>query len=136
MTVVTLERPASAAGHQKVLAQPGGGLTRPCAERRRRIRAALINRDGAFCFYCGVAFGERTRATIDHLVPQSQIPGWKLANLVLACYPCNQAKADQLPQVFLLRQGWRRPKPWRERGARLLRALLRSLGLAPVRECR
>jgi 5-methylcytosine-specific restriction endonuclease McrA len=83
------------------LGQAGGGHNRPTAERRRQIRRSLAKRDGACCFYCGTAFADLAEATLDHLIPQVQIPGWKLANLVLACYPCNQAKAGMLPQGFL-----------------------------------
>ena len=69
--------------------------------RKRQIKRSLIERDGMACFYCRTPFADATAATIDHLVPQSVIPGWRLANLVLACEPCNAAKADTLPQVFL-----------------------------------
>lgn len=81
--------------------QAGGGRNRPTAERRRQIRRSLAKRDGACCFYCGTPFADLAEATLDHLIPQWQIPGWKLANLVLACYPCNQAKAGMLPQAIL-----------------------------------
>ena len=74
---------------------------KPGSQRKRKIKASLIRRDGMACFYCGTAFADATEATVDHLVPQSQIPGWRLANLVLACEPCNQAKADLLPQALL-----------------------------------
>ncbi|WP_405084495.1 HNH endonuclease [Microbispora sp. NBC_01389] len=83
------------------LGQAGGGHNRPTAERRRQIRRSLAKRDGARCFYCGTPFADVAEATLDHLIPQVQIPGWKLANLVLACYPCNRAKAAMLPQALL-----------------------------------
>jgi hypothetical protein len=35
------------------------------------------------------------------------IPGWHQANLVLACRPCNEAKADTLPQLLLRPVGYR-----------------------------
>jgi 5-methylcytosine-specific restriction endonuclease McrA len=73
----------------------------PNSARKRKIKARLIERDGFACFYCGTGFATATDATVDHLVPQSQVPGWRLANLVLACQPCNQAKADLLPQALL-----------------------------------
>ncbi|MCT2544305.1 HNH endonuclease [Streptomyces atratus] len=84
--------------------------TTPGAARRRRIRAALAERDGAQCFYCGHQFGPAPAlegATIDHLVPRSLAHTWALAALVLACEPCNTAKGDQLPQALL------RPAPGR-----------------------
>ncbi len=73
----------------------------PPAVRRRRIKARLAERDGLACFYCAHPFTSPAEATIDHLVPRSLLPGWVQANLVLACPPCNQAKADQLPQRLL-----------------------------------
>lgn len=77
----------------------------PNANRKRRIKRALAARDGAGCFYCGTPFPVLALATIDHLIPQSVLPGWRQENLVLACRPCNNAKADQLPQVFLRTAG-------------------------------
>lgn len=77
----------------------------PNADRKRRIKRALAARDGAACFYCDTPFPLLVLATIDHLIPQSVMPGWHQANLVLACRPCNDAKADQLPQVFLRAAG-------------------------------
>lgn len=74
--------------------------------RRRQIKRSLIGRDGMACFYCRTPFADVSEATIDHLVPQSAVPGWKLANLVLACQPCNAAKADTLPQAFLRPAGF------------------------------
>ena len=78
----------------------------PPAARRRRIKARLAERDGLACFYCGHSFTCPAEATIDHLVPRSVLPGWLQANLVLACQPCNQAKADQLPQRLLRPSGY------------------------------
>ncbi|MFJ8856651.1 HNH endonuclease [Streptomyces sp. NPDC102437] len=82
--------------------------TTPGAARRRRIRAALAERDGAQCWYCGHGFGPGLDgATIDHLIPRRWLPTWTLVALVLACEPCNTAKADRLPQALL------RPAPGR-----------------------
>lgn len=78
----------------------------PNAARRRRIRAALAERDGASCFYCAQPFAALTEATIDHLIPHCVLPTWKQASLVLACRPCNRAKADRLPQELLRPAGF------------------------------
>jgi len=78
----------------------------PNAAARRRIKRNLAARDGAWCFYCGHVFADLASATLDHLVPYSQMPTWRQANLVLACEPCNAAKADQLPQAFLRPSGY------------------------------
>ncbi|MFF4181447.1 HNH endonuclease [Streptomyces sp. NPDC001750] len=82
----------------------------PNRARRRRIRVALAERDGAQCFYCGTPFGPAPAlqgATIDHLVPRSLAHTWALAALVLACAPCNEVKADTAPALLL------RPAPGR-----------------------
>jgi len=78
----------------------------PNAARMRQIKASLISRDGSACFYCRTPFADAGEATVDHLVPQTFLPGWRLANLVLACPPCNAAKADTLPQALLRPTGY------------------------------
>lgn len=72
-----------------------------CSRNRARLKRALAVRDGKRCFYCTTSFADLAEATIDHLIPKSVLPGWQQFNLVLACRPCNQAKADTLPQVFI-----------------------------------
>ncbi|MFJ6163653.1 HNH endonuclease [Micromonospora orduensis] len=115
-------------------------MARPNSRRMRQIKRALADRDGAGCFYCGHAFPAMITATVDHLIPQSVLPGWALMNLVLACRPCNEAKADQLPQVFLRAAGCaplpRRPHPFvttvAALAARLARVELRRTTSTPV----
>ncbi|MEV6368702.1 HNH endonuclease [Micromonospora musae] len=80
-------------------------MARPNSRRMRQIKRTLADRDGAGCFYCAMPFPLLRLATVDHLIPQSVLPGWALMNLVLACRACNEAKADQLPQVFLRAAG-------------------------------
>lgn len=78
------------------------------AERHHRpsrpdIVRALIERDGDECRYCRRDFSERER-TIDHVYPQSRAFAdgwtyeqvWDMANLALACKPCNAKKSDQI----------------------------------------
>lgn len=79
----------------------------PNAARRRHIKRQLAARDGAGCFYCRRPFADLAAATIDHLIPYSVLRTWVQANLVLACRPCNEAKADRLPQDFLRPLGFR-----------------------------
>lgn len=75
---------------------------RPNALRRRVLRRRLAARDGRQCFYCGTPFNRHfAGATFDHLVPRSLLHTWMQAALVLACRPCNKAKADRLPQEVL-----------------------------------
>ncbi|MFI1840322.1 HNH endonuclease [Streptomyces olivaceoviridis] len=75
---------------------------KPCSKRRRLLKQRLAARDGAQCFYCATPFGpELEGATVDHLIPRSLVHTWAQAALVLACQPCNEAKADRLPQELL-----------------------------------
>ncbi|MFC9051809.1 HNH endonuclease [Streptomyces anthocyanicus] len=62
----------------------------------RETRYYLAERDGRRCFYCRTKFDGMTGATTDHYVPYSLWACNLPANLVLACEPCNQAKADRL----------------------------------------
>jgi 5-methylcytosine-specific restriction endonuclease McrA len=78
----------------------------PNAARMRQIKASLVRRDGLACFYCRTPFAAVAEATVDHFVPQTVLPGWRVANLVLACPPCNQAKGDTLPQALLRPSGY------------------------------
>ncbi|WP_395109215.1 HNH endonuclease [Actinomadura sp. SCN-SB] len=84
----------------------GAKRWRPNSTKRRRIKRRLAARDGAVCFYCGQPFASLDEATLDHLIPFSVWPTWVPANLVLACLPCNHAKADRLPQSFLRPSGF------------------------------
>ncbi len=66
-------------------------------ERGRAKRLKLAARDGARCFYCHVPFPDPTLATLDHYIPTSLWKCHSSRNLVLACLPCNNRKADRLP---------------------------------------
>ena len=54
------------------------------------------------CAYCGKAAWEsRTHFELDHVVPRSKGGPTNVGNLVWACRPCNQAKADNDLDAFL-----------------------------------
>ncbi|MDT0268313.1 HNH endonuclease signature motif containing protein [Streptomyces sp. DSM 44915] len=74
-------------------------MSRVSSDVARRHRLNIAWRDGARCFYCHTPFPDpkMTGATLDHYIPHSLWPSSQLANLVLACFTCNQAKADILP---------------------------------------
>ncbi|MEU2076860.1 HNH endonuclease signature motif containing protein [Streptomyces sp. NPDC013489] len=69
-------------------------------ETRKRIRAYILERDGWQCHYCRRPFVEESDMTLDHYIPWSIWRQSRPRNLVGACYPCNQAKADALPLTF------------------------------------
>ncbi|MEU2800258.1 HNH endonuclease [Streptomyces sp. NPDC007117] len=67
--------------------------------RRRVLLQAVASRPGCgwWCFYCRTLFTPDIPPTFDHYIPYSMWrTGWH-RNLVLACAPCNTAKADALP---------------------------------------
>ena len=54
------------------------------------------------CAYCGRATWEsRARFELDHVVPRSKGGPTNIGNLIWACRPCNQAKADKDLDTFL-----------------------------------
>jgi 5-methylcytosine-specific restriction endonuclease McrA len=57
-------------------------------------RQWLINRYGPVCAYCGADIAE-DRTTLDHVYPRKGQTAYdRPDNLVIACQPCNSAKAD------------------------------------------
>ncbi|MFC9483262.1 HNH endonuclease [Streptomyces griseus] len=79
---------------------------RPNSARRRARKAQLAARDGLRCYYCRAAFRELREATADHIVPVSIYRTSSVGALVLACRPCNLAKADRLPLSMALLIVW------------------------------
>lgn len=63
----------------------------------QRKRCLLADRDGCRCFYCHAPFASPLDATLDHYVPVSLWRNSAVRNLVLACWDCNQRKANALP---------------------------------------
>ncbi|MGW5684585.1 HNH endonuclease [Nonomuraea sp. NPDC003754] len=66
-------------------------------EQGRALKHVLAARHGSRCFYCGTPYSDPTVATFDHYLPYWLWRRYSRSNLVLACEPCNQAKADMLP---------------------------------------
>lgn len=77
----------------------------------------------ANCFYCGEA-KKKVRLTIDHVQPRNSQGTGDLANLVLACKPCNAKKSDIPVEVF-------RPDAGREWLSGLLRQVQERLNRLP-----
>jgi 5-methylcytosine-specific restriction endonuclease McrA len=76
-------------------------------------RRWLLAQHGSICAYCGQKVPEST-ITLDHVTPRRGQSAYdRRDNLVLACQPCNGAKADMPILSFLLRK--------RERAAILAR---------------
>ncbi|KXO98376.1 Uncharacterized protein conserved in bacteria (plasmid) [Tsukamurella tyrosinosolvens] len=72
-------------------------------------RAEILDRDKRTCAYCG------GRAdTYDHVFPRSRGGAETWFNLVAACGPCNQLKADRTPEEAGMRLLW---EPYRPKDA-------------------
>lgn len=73
----------------------------PLGKRHKRTKTEetvhrLSERDGVNCWFCGCEFGPENRQTIEHLLSVCHGGNNNLANLVLACQPCN-VKVGNLP---------------------------------------
>jgi 5-methylcytosine-specific restriction endonuclease McrA len=75
--------------------------TTPTVKQRRKIIAAMLERDGIpYCHYCGkplAMYGSAKRTTnalgcVDHKVPLHEGGTNDLENLVLACRSCNSMR--------------------------------------------
>jgi hypothetical protein len=80
---------------------PQGSVKGPKWQEKARIKGLLAARDGAACAYCGHDFYNLTEATLDHVIPNCIVGHWEPWNLLLACEPCNNQKADLLPLVLM-----------------------------------
>ena len=63
---------------------------------RKSSRKMLFMRDRHICAYCGLVFDERALSK-DHIQPVSRGGEDYWMNVVTACKPCNQKKADHYP---------------------------------------
>ena len=77
------------------------------------LRAQIKKRDKYRCRYCGGT----DRLTIDHIIPTSRGGHpLKKANLVTACFTCNQLKANKTPEeagLTIIEEGYSYTPPGR-----------------------
>ena len=72
-------------------------------KRRTKIRKSQIfQRDFYRCGYCIKKFKPKF-LTLDHVMPKSRGGSNDPSNLVTACFPCNQKKADKTPEEANMR---------------------------------
>lgn len=62
-----------------------------------KLHAMLTETDEPRCFYCERNFD--ARSVVDHVVPWNYLLTDEYWDLVLACVPCQTAKADRLPDA-------------------------------------
>jgi len=83
------------------------------AMKRERLSECQNHR----CCYCGVRFGIGPDApTLEHVRTRGRHGTNCYANLVVACYRCNNLRGSENAYRFFRRQGWLRQN-WRERAA-------------------
>lgn len=79
--------------------------------RTTKLKRLWLAQDGK-CHYCkrdcwqgasedDAKFGRERRATLDHVIPQSQGGTDALRNLVMACYSCNSARGTMDYALFV-----------------------------------
>jgi hypothetical protein len=86
-----------------VLPGPAGTtVSRPAGRTYGSHREWLLARHGSVCAYCGAKVPPET-ITLDHVRPRRGQSAYdRPDNLVLACRPCNAAKADMPLLAFLM----------------------------------
>ncbi|HAA55094.1 MAG TPA: HNH endonuclease [Myxococcales bacterium] len=80
-------------------------LLRYIPRRKSRVRFSRHNvyaRDKGRCQYCGIKMYQH-ESTYDHVVPRSQGGTTCWENVVLACFNCNQKKANRTPKEARMR---------------------------------
>jgi 5-methylcytosine-specific restriction endonuclease McrA len=62
-------------------------------ENSKATPIGVLRRDKSKCGYCG-----EFAATVDHIIPKSRGGKDTWINLIAACSPCNEGKADRTPE--------------------------------------
>lgn len=81
-----------------------GKWRRNKSKTRRWQRNQLINKYGAICFYCEIAFTSMKEITFDHFIPRSKGGLDDLENLRLAHLHCNRLKGSMTYEEFQIFQ--------------------------------
>ena len=76
---------------------------------RTNLKAAVLQRDGNKCAYCG-KYGKRNKLEMEHVVPRSTGGSDRYDNRVASCKDCNAKKNNRPLEEFLKR----RPKKLQE----------------------
>lgn len=93
---------ATGARGEKIIRANGVGGPRPIGVALSpEVRAAVIERDGDVCFYCGE---KGAPLHIDHVLATSRGGTDQMDNLVVACAACNMSKGDSLVDEWFTRR--------------------------------
>ena len=69
-------------------------MSAPERRRLKRIRDAVIARDGLICCYCNKELILES-VTMEHIVPESKRGTYNTTNLTVSCSPCNNKRGDK-----------------------------------------
>lgn len=90
----------------------GYRTTRMTPKTKHEKRAQVLARDGNLCAYCKREFSEELPPTFDHVVSLKDGGTDRISNLVLACWPCNNARANDPKwtpgEIPVLKDTWKR----------------------------
>jgi 5-methylcytosine-specific restriction endonuclease McrA len=106
------KQPRSPDDNRPARKRGGYRTTRMTPKTKHKKREALLARDGDLCYYCERQFSEELPPTFEHLVSLKDGGTDKLENLVLACWPCNNARANDPTwtpgEIPVLKDTWQR----------------------------
>lgn len=84
-----------------------GGMSE--RKRLKRIRQAVIKRDGSVCCYCNKILTEDL-ITMEHIIPVSMHGSYNSTNLTVACYSCNHNRGTEPFLEFIKMQNFSEEK--------------------------
>jgi 5-methylcytosine-specific restriction endonuclease McrA len=97
------------------------------SEQLRSMRAYVWEHYRGHCCYCTRRL-RRSEATVDHYVPQALGGNNARSNLRLACWKCNNEKADTPPHLWVPRVAPQPPTRQEVRNQLLARCAARQRG--------
>lgn len=90
----------------------GYRTTRMTPKSKHDKREKVLARDGNLCAYCKREFSDDLPPTFDHVVGLKDGGSDRIENLVLACWPCNNARANdptwEPGQIPVLKDTWKK----------------------------
>src|SRR5678810_385045 len=66
-------------------------------------RHQIYARDGQRCIWCDCLVYPGDNASLDHIIPRERGGNNQASNLVTACIPCNAARGEEPPILFVFR---------------------------------
>lgn len=102
-------------------------------KRDKRIKQAVIDRDGTICCYCDRKL-LLEEITMEHIVPHSHRGMFNLTNLTVACRDCNNRRKSRNFFKYARTFGWSNKKIWKYKKLYLNNLKIKVLNIAK-KEC-